>query len=117
METCDTKRHKLLRDAVVTEMQVNLKEPLQGYMSRNVAQYCEESGISNDGVWATDAEILGAASLIGHDIVVFSRSGDSYKWLRYTASLNFSTTTAETILLRNVSEHFEPVLKCMKKLY
>ena len=70
--------------------------------------------MDNNGVWVTEAEILGAASLFSVDIAVFSKCGGSIMWLRYPATFNLDEKTEYCILLRNVDEHFEPVIKCMK---
>ena len=49
-------------------------------------------------MWATKAEILGAASLFGVDIAVFSKCGGSFKWLRYPAAFNLDEKTEYCIL-------------------
>ena len=40
-------------------MSDRIAEKMEGYLIQNTQSYFNESGIRNDGVWATDAEILG----------------------------------------------------------
>jgi len=66
--------HTVFRDAVVKHMRV-LSNKMENYLQKNISRYLNDSGMCMDGVLATDAEILGAASLLGTDIVVYSHFG------------------------------------------
>jgi hypothetical protein len=87
------------------------KAKMEMYLQRNVESYLHESGMRNDGVWATETEILSAASFLKTDIVVYSQYGNSMKWLQYPASLSLSDLTHDALFLSNESgTHFDVVL-------
>lgn len=70
-----------------------------------------------NAVWATDAEIMGAASLLQTDIHVYSRvptkTGVKYAWLRYPAGFKFSQKTNNGLYLQNLyNDHFDVVTDC-----
>ena len=77
----------------------NFGDRLEAYLQMNMSIYLNESGMISDGIWATDAEILGAASLFETDIVVYSQFGRSLKWLCYPASLSLDRLSHEAIFL------------------
>ena len=70
--------HLSLRDSMVHHMQKKSSE-LSDYLSKNIDTYLNESGMEENGVWATDAEIMAGASLLETDIIVFSRYGTELK--------------------------------------
>ena len=45
----------------------------------------KRSRIQSLGVWATEVDIIAAASLLNATIHVYARCGDSYKWLKHSA--------------------------------
>ena len=45
----------------------------------------KRSKIQSLGVWATEVDIIAAASLLNATIHVYARCGDSYKWLKHSA--------------------------------
>ncbi|XP_042216869.1 uncharacterized protein LOC121862619 [Homarus americanus] len=47
--------HGIIRDRVVQHMNTDITTKLQHYLNQNVNDYVTASGISLDGVWATDA--------------------------------------------------------------
>jgi hypothetical protein len=64
-----------------------------------------------NGVWATDAEILGAASLLQTDIAVYASYGSLLKWLIYPSSFSLTSRTLDAIFISNMSgDHFDVVL-------
>ena len=83
--------HSLLRDKVVHHMNTDLTTNLQDYLNQNVNEYVNTSGISRDGVWATNAEIMATANLLSCDIVIHTKVGDSMEWLTYPASFNLQS--------------------------
>ena len=66
--------------------------------------------MADDGVWATDAEILATASLLKTDVVVYSRYGENFRCLRYPASFKLDKRSAEAVYLANLNEHFNVVI-------
>ena len=94
-------------------MSEEITEKMENYLQKNIQSYIKESGIHDDGVWATDAEILGTASIIGYDITVYARYRNDYKWLTYPASLSIFHVSEHAVFLDNVSgNHFNVVVKC-----
>ena len=79
-------------------------------MSTNVKNYVAMTGMSLDSVWATDAEIMATASLIGCNILVHSNFGSSTQWLTYPASFSLNRLTDNAIHIENVSAHFNVVI-------
>lgn len=70
--------HLQLRDKVLAHMQER-SNGLEMYLNANMESYLNESGMMHDGVWASECEILGAASMLHTDIVIFSKYGDTMK--------------------------------------
>ena len=83
---------------------------LQNYLLQDVNHYIRNSYMANSSTWATDAEILGAASLLNFDIVIYAEFGSKPTWLRYPASFSLCKKSKQCLLLKNFSSHFEPVL-------
>ena len=48
-------------------------------------QYIKRSRMQSLGVWATEVDIIAAASLLNATIHVYARCGDSYEWLKHSA--------------------------------
>lgn len=91
-------------------MSTNLIDKLQQYLNQNVNEYINTSGISHYGVWATNAEILATANLLGCDIAIHTAVGDSMDWLTYPASFNLQSTTEHAVYLENKHDHFDVVI-------
>lgn len=108
--TGSEKSHTTIRDRVVEHMNKNLNAKLAAYLDKNVDEYLSTSKMSQDGVWATDAEIMATASLIGSDIVVYAKAGQTMQWLRYPASFSLQKQTDHAIYLENQCEHFNVVI-------
>lgn len=105
--------YHVIRDKVVQHMSTKIKNAMTDYLNKNISQYLLESGMVNDKTWATDAEIIGCASLLGLDIKVFAKHGETYEWVTFPASLNLSATTIECVFLDNSNgNHFDVVLSC-----
>ena len=90
-------------------MNTDISMKLQHYLNQNVNDYVTDSGISLDGVWVTDAEVMATASLIGCDIAVYTKVGHSMQWLTYPASFSLQSLTNHVLYLEHVSEHFNVV--------
>ena len=66
--TGSQKEHLKLRDEVIAHMTDKCSTKLHDYLLQDVHQYIANSYMAHSRTWATDAEILGAASLLKHDI-------------------------------------------------
>ena len=62
-------QHSILRNAIVNRMTLVCTESIENYLTAEISTYVEETRV------ATEVEILGAASLFGVDIAVFSKRG------------------------------------------
>ena len=67
----------------------------ESFLQTNIGNYLNNSGVFDDGIWATEAEILGTASLVNVDILVYSKYGQSMKWLCYPASISLDNLTPD----------------------
>ena len=75
------------QDAIVQHMQLVCTEDCQNFLNKSVTKYLEKTGMVNNNVWATNAEILGAA-FFKFDVVVFGNYENHFKWLRYPVAFN-----------------------------
>ena len=87
-----------------------ISDKLQNYLNQSVNNYVNLSSMARNGVWATDAEIMATASLLEHDIVVYTKSGDSLQWLTFPSSFTLTNTSMTALYLENLSEHFNVVI-------
>lgn len=108
--TGSEKDHSLLREKVIHHMRTSLSTELRNYLNHNVNNYLDTSCMSQDSVWATDAEIMATANLLSCDIVVHTKVGDSMDWLTYTASFHLHATSETALYLENKLDHFDVVL-------
>ncbi len=72
MLTGSEEQHSILRNHVVEHIKIN---KLDDYLMKNGKTYLEESSMTNNGVWATDAELLPCATFIGYNIIVYAKMG------------------------------------------
>jgi len=113
--------HMQVRDAVVQHMQEKgVGKLLTKYIGQNVKRYVNESRMESCGVWATDAEIMGAAHLLQVDIVVYSKTGEdkagiqTFGWQRFPCSMRLCKVLAseQALYLNNLrNEHYDVVLE------
>ena len=54
--------------------------------NKSMKQYMKRSRMQSLGVWATEVDIIAAASLLNANIYVYAQCGDSYKWLKHSAN-------------------------------
>lgn len=107
--------HAILRNHIVTHMTTHCNSQLQKYLNEATHTYINDSGINNLQVWATDAEILGCASMLKCDIIVYAKCGQSFSWLRYPASFSLDDLSHEVIPLENISGyHYNVVISTEK---
>ncbi len=76
--------------------------------------YLSTSNMRDDGVWATDTEILALASLLRCDVYVYSSAG-SQDGLRYEPTLHLPSpmtlrATSAMYINRANENHYEPVV-------
>ena len=88
-------------------MSDDIKEKLKDYLNQYVNDYLRESSMNSNGTWATNAEIMATASLLGIDIVVHSKVADRMEWLRYPASFSNERTGD---FLQSTSKTFQNTL-------
>ena len=70
--------------------------------------YVNNSGISCDGVWATDADYMAKANLLSCDIVTYTNVGDSVGDVSRT--LQSAVNTERALYLQNKHDHFDVVI-------
>ena len=68
-----------------------------------------------DGVkWAKSVEIMAAANLLGHDIVSYTKRGNSKTWLTYPASFSIQNLSASALYIDNLNEsHYVVVISVL----
>ena len=54
--------------------------------NKSMKQYMKRSRMQSLSVWATEVDIIAAASLLNANIYVYAQCGDSYKWLKHSAN-------------------------------
>ena len=57
--------YEIIREKVVRHMCTHINDKMTSYVNKSVIAYLNESGMSDNTTWATDAEIIGCASFIG----------------------------------------------------
>ena len=87
----------------------NIHSRQQDYMSQPVDSYLQQSAMQNNGAWATDAEIMSTASLLGIDIVVYTEMGPTMEWPSYPASFSLHNQTKHALYIQNTGAHFNPI--------
>ena len=80
--------HGHIRQKIMNLMSNYIKEKLKDYLNQSVNDYLRESYMNSNGTWATDAEMMVTANLLGIDIVVHSKVADRMGWLRYPRLLH-----------------------------
>ena len=101
--------HQELRLLITTHMIHTSKNSLES-SDESMEQYMKRSRMQCLGVWATEVEIIAAASLLNAPIYVYALCGDSNKWLRYSADkANSGLHQDECIYITNLNQHFETV--------
>jgi regulator of replication initiation timing len=74
-------QHTKVRDFVVQWMTENSSK-IESTFGKD---YLIQSGMTDDGVWATEAEILATAAALNTDIFIFCKVGKLNKWLNHSA--------------------------------
>ena len=97
-------------------MCTHINDKMTSYMNQSVITYLNESGMSDNTTWATDAEIIGCASFMGIDIKVYSKYGEKFKWLTYPCSLPLTQLSEHAIFLDNSTASSFNVVLFKKKV-
>jgi hypothetical protein len=105
--------HRQIRDAVVKYMSDDDNKVFSRYIGNQVQTYINESSMNNDGIWATDVEIVATATLLQTAIFVYSDvSGDS-RWLLYkplVSTSKYARNQNMYMYITNLHQHFERVV-------
>ena len=101
--------HLTIRNKVTDHMS-KIQPMLKEYLDRNPHEYVEESDMTKGGIWATDAEIMATANLLGCDILVYSMKGGSMDWLNHPASFSLQNITDLALYIENENNHYDVVI-------
>ena len=76
----------------------------------DIVRHINVSKMASLGVWGTEVEIFALATILNTTVFVFSKCGETTKWLPYEPLKKDvgSAHDHECILLNNLHEHFEP---------
>jgi len=84
---------------------------LEDYLDKTFTDYLNSSSMDRDGVWATDAEIISTANLLGCDINVYCKVGEKLKWQRFPSQFTLSHPTDACLYIDNSSgDHYNVIL-------
>ncbi|XP_021358090.1 uncharacterized protein LOC110453458 [Mizuhopecten yessoensis] len=109
VESC----HGEIRQAMVDIMEKFPKDFEQFIDNRSIEDHFQE--MRKDGVWATQAEIYGAASFLQRDIYILSpdHTGDEYRWLLFSPRLKCSKVdsyhTCHVTLCHTNGNHYDRI--------
>ena len=107
--------HQEFRLLITSYMMHNAPSPkLACFLAQNesVVQYMKHSNMQSLGTWATEFEIIAAASLLRTTIYLFAPVGAAYKWLKHSPiEVHNDIHQNEFIFITNISNHFETVKK------
>ena len=107
--TGDQGEHMTVRNRIVDHMckirnKLEIKHITDEYLST----------MRLDGKWAKSVEIMAAASLLGHDIVSYTKRGNSKTWLTYPASFSIQNLSASALYIDNLNEsHYVVVISVL----
>ena len=104
-------KHEDMRGIVCDFMQNNDAEFFQISTCRN---YVDLANMRRNGVWATEVEVFGAATLFNTPVYVFLREAADRqpRWLKYEPLFEAHSGRSQTdraIYIMNLSQHFQPV--------
>ncbi|XP_033759037.1 uncharacterized protein LOC117341293 [Pecten maximus] len=109
----DESCHGEVRQAMVDIMEKFPKDFEQFIDNPSIQDHFKE--MRKDGVWATQAEIYGAASFLQRDIYVLSpdHTGDTYRWLLFSPRLQCSKAdtyhTCHVTLCHTNGNHYDRI--------
>ena len=71
--------HEEIRCAVVETIKHN-KDVFGRYTGMNTEEYLKSTKMEENGIWATDTEIMAASFLLNTTISVYTQSGNERRW-------------------------------------
>ena len=81
----------------------------------SMEDYMQRTRMQSLNVWATEVEIIAAATMLHTAICVFAPSGGTYKWLKHSPVIKEISCSdshqEESIFITNIGNHFETVKK------
>ena len=112
------KTHMAVRNKVVSVLQnPRHTKNFESYSGHaDMTEYVFESKMGDNATWATDNEIVAAASLLDTLIVVHTQLSTGIKWLRYDPLCVVPPllNTELCVYLTNYHEHFDRVVSINK---
>ena len=76
--------HANTREKIVDHMKDIDSFFLMPYIKTSLNCYLHTSGMAQSGVGGTDIEILVASSLLSTDILVYTKCGNTFKWVKFS---------------------------------
>ena len=101
--------HLIIRD-IVTKHMLEIGTKLKEYLDCSPHEYLKQTDMNKDRTWATDAEIMATANLLGCDIFIYSMNGDHMAWMNHPASFSLQKTTNSALYIENVNNHYNVVI-------
>ena len=98
--------HQRVRDAIAAN-----NSHFSNYNGNDIGQYLETTRMADDGVWATDVEIVAIATLLQF---VFTYYSGPRRWLPYKPLVHLQDVQRfdQCVYLANVCAHVERVIAC-----
>ena len=118
--------HKQLRGEICRYIVTEGREFIQKYLRTKFFKdtspltYLKQSAMTEDGIWASDVEIIAISRILDTHIFVATqtscpkKSWERVQWLRYCGSNSPETAC---IYIANYNDHFEPVIRLMNCTY
>ena len=77
--------HANIREKIVDHTK-HIDRFLTPYIKTSLNCYLHTPGMAQSGVGGTDIEILVASSLLSTDILVYTKCGHTFKWVKFSRS-------------------------------
>jgi len=104
--------HANIREKVVDHMK-HIDTFLMPYIKTSLNCYLHTTGMAQSGVEGADIEILVASSLLSTDILVYTKCGHTFKWVKFSRSKldGKETENSSSIYLsRSTYNHYDVVI-------
>ena len=102
--------HILLRKEVTDHM-LKIEKELVEFTGYNLSDHLNKSGMTKNGTWATEAEIVATANLLGYDIYTYSKFGHYMEWMNHPASFSLQNITEYALYINHVNGiHYDVVI-------
>ncbi|KAK3098746.1 hypothetical protein FSP39_022657 [Pinctada imbricata] len=107
----DEENHMCLREHITKYISKNKDENGKEICRFESDKYLQNSGMQILGTWATDIEIMFAASFLQTSLFVYSKYGKKYDWLEFKPH-TLRSENAENIYLQHTNlNHYDVVIK------